>query len=316
MTHFDVHRGGLPPDTPCPSDLDLARFVEGTLPPDARTLMVTHLAGCDDCREVVATVVAAQDVDDLSAARVAPTPAPPLPADAAAAAPPSWWRAPRTWAGALAAAALLVFAVRAASVRPDIAVDTSAAAVWTDLAAVVGPTRTLEARLSHLPNHVPLRAPTRSAAADTGFAAHALAARLAERAALPAPDLSARHAAAVAALVAGRADEAVTRLDAVLAAVPAAAPGRADLLADLAAAHAALADQTTRDQWAAALAAAEQALAIDAAHEAARFNRALALERLGRRDAAAAAWRDLAGDAATTAGWRDEAARHARALLP
>ena len=57
-------------------------------------------------------------------------------------------------------------------------------------------------------------------------------------------------------------------------------------------------------------------VAHNATHEAARFNQALALERLGRREAALAAWRDIADHGALSAGWRDEAARHARALVP
>ncbi|MCC6988096.1 MAG: zf-HC2 domain-containing protein [Acidobacteria bacterium] len=322
MTHFDIHRGGLPPDTPCPPDLEVARFVEGTLPPDARARMVTHLAECDDCREVVATVVAAQDVDDITAPLTAPVPAATasaeLSASAGAVSAPSWRRAPGTWAAALAVAAMAVIAVRVVSTPPE--ADPADASTWSDLAAVVGPARALEARLSGMPAHVPLRAPARSAAADTDFAARALAARLAEQAAqpaaLPGTRLAASHAAAVAALLAGRADEAVTRLDAVLAETPATVPARADLLADLAAAHAALADATTRDHWTAALTAADQALALDSTHGAARFNRALALERLGRREAAIAAWHDIAGDTATASGWREEAARHARALVP
>lgn len=312
MTHFDVHRGGLP-DTPCPSDLELARFVEGTLPADARTRMVAHLAGCDDCREVVATVVAAQDVDQLNTAAPAPAVPPSAPSR-------SWLRTPAAWVGALSAAALLAVAVRVVSVRPEAPAAATDAAAWTEVAQVVGPARVIEPRLSGLPAHVPLRPPTRAAGAEAGFAAEALAARLAERAALPTADAAARraarHAAAVAALLAGRADDAVAQLDAALADTSVAAFERADLLADLAAAHGALADTTAREHWSRALAAADQALMIDGAHGAARFNRALALERLGRRDAALAAWRDIAGDPATAAGWRDEAARHARALVP
>lgn len=278
--------------------------------------MVAHLAGCDDCREVVATVVAAQDVDAVTAAAPAPAPAPALP-------PPGpsrpWLRAPATWAGTLSAATLLAVVVRFALMRPE-APTAADAAVWTEVAQTMGPARVIEPRLSGLPAHVPLRPPTRAAGAEAGFAAEALAARLAERAAMPTADAAARraarHAAAVAALLAGRADDAVMRLDAALADTPAAAPERADLLADLAAAHGALADTSTREHWTAALAAADQALTVDGVHEAARFNRSLALERLGRRDAALAAWRDIAGDAAIAAGWRDEAARHARALVP
>lgn len=321
MTSFDIHRGGRPPATPCPSDLDLALFVEGTLSPDSRDRLVMHLAECDDCREVVATVVAAQEVDDPSAPVAGPAAVAPGTAVPPVAPAPSRRRAPGIWVAALAVAATAAIALRVMSPGPD-AGDVAAAdaSVWTELAQAVGPVRMLKARLSGLPAHVPLKALTRPGPADAGLAAQAVAARLAERAALPTADAAAgraaRHAAAVAALVAGRAGEAVTRLDAVLADTPAMAPERADLLADLAAAHAALAGVTTRDQWTAALNAAEEALAMDAAHEAARFNRALALERLARREAALAAWRDIAADAATATGWRGEAARHARALVP
>lgn len=325
MTHFDVHRGGLTANTPCPSDLELARFVEGTLPPDLRARMVAHLAECDDCREVVATVVAAQEGEDGPAGVTAPEPEPPASAapehaSSEPAPPSSRLGAAITWAGGLAAAALLVFAVRGISTNQEPPVVAADAAVWSDVAQAVGPARAIEARLSGLSTHVPLGAPTRSAAADSGFAAQALAARLTERAAGPtATDVerrAVRHAAAVAALLAGRADDAVAQLEAALADTTAAASERADLLADLAAALGTRADTTTRAHWAAALTAADQALALDGRHEAARFNRALALERLGRGEAALAAWRDIADDAATASGWRDEAARHARALVP
>lgn len=306
MSHFDVHRGGRPPATPCPSDLELARFVEGTLPPDSRDRIVLHLAECNDCREVVATVVAAQEVDDLSA----PAPAPALASR----------HVPGTLDAALAVAAPAATAARDTSPGLGAGRVAAAASVWTELAQAVGPVRTLEARLSGLPAHASLEAPTRSGPADAGSAAQAVAARLAERAALPMADAAdrrvARHTAAVAALVAGRAREAVTLLDAALADTPAMAPGRADLLADLAAAHAALTDMPAHARWTAALTAADEALAIDAAHAAARFNRALALERLDRREAALAAWRDIAGDTAIATGWREEAARHAGALVP
>ena len=267
--------------------------------------MVAHLAECDDCREVVATVVAAQDVEAVSA------PTPPV--------SPSWLRGPGRWAAAVAVAALAVIAVRVVVTRPNAPAGVADTPAWTELAEVVGPARAIEARLSGLATHVPLEPPTRAAGADAGFAAQALAARLAEEAALPADPAvrrAARHAAAVAALVAGRANDAVTRLEAALAEVPATAPERADLLADLAAAHAELAEVTTREHWTAALAAAEEALALDAAHGAARFNRALALERLNRTAEAREGWSAIAADAAVPAGWRDEAAGHARAPVP
>jgi hypothetical protein len=319
VTQFDIHRGGLTPDTPCPADLDLARFVEGTLPADARALMVAHLAECDDCREVVASVVAAQDVEPAHAPAPASAATPAVSGVPAASAAPSRLRGPATWATAVAVAALALIAVRIVVTRPGTPATVADTPAWTEMAEVVGTTRTIEARLSALPAHVPLEPPTRAAGADAGFAAQALAARLAEHAALPADPAvrrAARHAAAVAALIAGRADDAVTRLQDALAETPAAAPERADLLADLAAARAELAEVTTHEHWTAALAAADEALALDAAHEAARFNRALALERLDRAAEARAAWSAIAADGTVPSGWRDEAARHARALVP
>jgi anti-sigma factor RsiW len=146
VTHFDIHRGGLTPDTPCPTDLDLARFVEGSLQPDARTLMVAHLAECDDCREVVATVVAAQDVEPVTA------PAPPVPAPRATVAAPvtSFWLRGPTWAAAVAVAALAVVTVHVVT-RPDAPAGIADTSAWTELAQVVGPARAIEARLSGLP---------------------------------------------------------------------------------------------------------------------------------------------------------------------
>lgn len=59
-----------------------------------------------------------------------------------------------------------------------------------------------------------------------------------------------------------------------------------------------------------ALAAFERALALDEANDAARFNRAVALESLGRRAEAREAWRHyLAGAEDDDEGWREEARR-------
>lgn len=45
--------------TGCPSDLDLACFVDGLLDESGHAAFLRHLDGCDDCRDVVATVVEA-----------------------------------------------------------------------------------------------------------------------------------------------------------------------------------------------------------------------------------------------------------------
>jgi hypothetical protein len=294
----------------CPTDLELARFVEGTLAAGQRAVVMTHLADCDDCREVVATVVAAApgrtDVENEDEA------APPAPA-------PWWLRRPRQSAAALAVAAMVVVALRlgpsGAPARPTAPED-----VWTAVAAAVGPARAIEARLSGMTAHVPLAPPTRASAAEVDFGAQALAARLGDAATAAAATTdrdvrrAARHAAGVAALVAGRASESITLLEAALADAPAGVPARADILADLSAAHAETAETSSRDRWELALGAADDALTECATHTAARFNRALALERLARTDDALRAWRALAADGTLGAGWRDEAAGHVRVL--
>lgn len=45
--------------TACPSDIDLACFVDGRLDEEAHQAMLRHLDDCDDCRDVVATAVEA-----------------------------------------------------------------------------------------------------------------------------------------------------------------------------------------------------------------------------------------------------------------
>lgn len=45
--------------TACPSDIDLACFVDGRLDEHAHQAMLRHLDLCDDCRDVVATAVEA-----------------------------------------------------------------------------------------------------------------------------------------------------------------------------------------------------------------------------------------------------------------
>lgn len=311
MSHIDT-RTGPPALAACPADLDLARFVEGTLPAAARSRLVTHLDQCDDCREVVATVVAA--LPEVAATAD----------EDAAPAPRVWWlRRPATWATAAAMAAMVVFALRTGTPPPEGPGHLAAANSWVDVATAVGAVRSVEARLSGLPAHVPLASPTRAGTPDAALGLQALASRYGAAAGTPAADPSARRAArhlgGVANLVAGRAPEAIALLEAALADAPPASALRADVLADLSAAHAEFAEfaeMSSRQHWAQALRAADDALALDATHAAARFNRALALERLGRADDARRAWQALAADGTLAPGWRDEAAGHVRALAP
>ncbi len=285
--------------------LEIARFVDGRLDDEHRARMLMHLSECDDCRELVATVAAAspagrEGADDAHApARLSPR---------------AWWRRrPGAWAAAAALAAAAVFTFSLTPPPPAAPVD-----VWAEVATAIGPARTVEARLSRLPAHVPLAPPTRAETAGASFARQALAARLREAAAGPAEESDerrvVRHAAGVAALVAGRAADAVPLLESALVDASSSSSARADVLADLSAAYAELGKATSREHWTMALRAAEEALANDTTHATGRFNRALALEHLQRTDQALSAWRDLAADASLDPGWRKEAVDHARAL--
>jgi tetratricopeptide (TPR) repeat protein len=271
--------------TPCPPPEDLARFVDGALPDDARARTVAHLVACDDCREMVAM------------AAEAPAPSTGSPHEAAP-------RPRIAMYGALALAASVLLAVYV--MRPASAVQ--ATDPWSAITDAVGPTRPVEGRLSRVTRHAPFTAPSRSASgASSSFAAEAVAARLADAvtAASTADRAEAAHAAAVAALIAGHPADAVARLDRVVAE----APGSAARLNDLAVAHLALAAIESRVHFAAALEAADEALRLSPDLRAARFNRALALDGLGRAAEAHDAWQAIAADATDDPAWRDDAAR-------
>ncbi len=72
MTCDDAFRpkGGAPPPGPdltaCPSDLDLASFVDGQLDEGRHAAFVRHLDGCADCRDVVRTVCEALEADEAA----------------------------------------------------------------------------------------------------------------------------------------------------------------------------------------------------------------------------------------------------------
>lgn len=294
---------------PCPTELDLARFVDGTLPEADRAAMIEHLADCDDCREAV---VMAAEAPDLAAGRPVASPAPaavdaPVESPALPSARPARRYGP--WAAAAAGlAATVVFAIQLQR-PPASSPEGIAGDPWEAITSAVGPTRQVEARLAHVAGHVALAVPTRAVAAQaTTFAAAAVAARLADGiAAAPADQrAAASHAAGVAALVAGQPGPALKLLDAAVVA----SPGSADRLSDLAAVHLTIAASGSRLHWLAALEACDAALRREPGLAAARFNRALALEGLGRLDEARESWRVLAADAADDQGWRDEAVTH------
>lgn len=104
------------PDRPrpaCPSDTDLSRFIDDVADAAERAALVEHLEQCDDCREVVTTVLQAQEHLAPPFANVPPPDA--VGTDSRDATSLSrWWR----WLWALAAAMLAVLATGLALVWP------------------------------------------------------------------------------------------------------------------------------------------------------------------------------------------------------
>lgn len=122
-------------------------------------------------------------------------------------------------AGALAIAVLAVFALRTGVSSWTEGARLTADDPWAEIAAAVGPARTIQARLSGLTAHVPLAAPTRGAASANGFALQALAARLADTVtghAAFAGGANRLHLAGVAALVADQPADAMALLSRAL----------------------------------------------------------------------------------------------------
>lgn len=268
----------------CPTDPELASFVDGDLTSEARAGIVAHLAWCGACREVVATA-------SLDAAARDP-------------APVAWHRR----RGVCFAVAAGLVAALALMAMPRLTAP-APGSVWSELAQAAGEERGEDGRLSGIDHYRPMRGPSPGAEWDepeAGPELEALAARL-QATATEQPSPANLHAAAIAALMMGRADDAVRQL--TRAAAPAGAS--AGLFADLAAAHAARAVRSPTPQaatadWLGAVEAAERACGAGPRLPAAWFNRAIALQGLGRR-AAAQAWQDYLTRFPDEDGWRTEA---------
>ena len=218
----------------------------------------------------------------------------------------------RVWsvAGAvLAAAAALLLVVR---VQPEwwqrIAGDDGSDPRLEKLVAAVGTDRIVEGRLTGGFQYGPLRSTTRSGAEAENLSLLAAAAEL-ETASAASPSTDNLHAYGVAQVLLGRYDEGVRTLEQAAADQP--TNGR--LQSDLSAAYLARSGTPLgTDDSERALAAAARALQADATLAEARFNRALALERLGLREQAIAAWREATER--DRSAWRDEADRRLKSL--
>lgn len=246
----------------CPDPEVHAAFVAGTLSGAELTTMIEHLRECDDCRQVVAAAALIDrqfpsNVEVLMPRRKQP-----------------WWLV-----AAAAALAGLVFLTLWWMRRDD---DLFAELV----AAAPRDARYLEPRVSGDFPWAPLRAMRGTPSTDpaqmrlTGAAGEVLQKTANDT------SIEGRHAAAVAHLVTGHTREAESILTQL---APEARNAR--IWSDLAAARYALAlAMDDPSQFAGALAAADAALRIDSRVPEARFNRALAVDALGLREQARAAW--------------------------
>ncbi len=269
----------------CPDDEVLAAFIAGTLPAAELERVSAHLGECPECRSIMGEV-ARFERDELGTA----------PREVSERSSTPWWLA----AAAVIAVAVVLSAPWAIShLGPASPIDRLAAAAPKNK-------RTIEARITGF-GWAPMQRVVRGAGEQAdpaqmkliGAAGTILEQTESESSA------SAQHAAGVANLLTDRRSEAIAKLS-----TAAAASKDARIWSDLAAAHytAAIRDDEP-EHLKDALAAADQALAVDPKLPEALFNRALVLERMGLRDAAKQAWRTYL-NAEPNGDWAAEAHRH------
>ena len=264
----------------CLDDEVLASFADGRLKRSEMPAVLAHLRTCRRCMsalEVANEIVGAKEQRPFR----------------------SWW-----WSAAAAAviAAILI-------TGPLLRRQASPMSRLVKLAPADA--RLVETRLSAFA-WAPYRGPARAGDAADDARRLQLAGAAGDAVARADGDSSAeaQRTAGVALLLVGQPENAVKRLRAAAQR----APDDAGIWSDLAAAlDAAAVHLERRSMHAEALAAADRALAIDAAHPAALFNRALILEHLGLAGEARKAWqRYLAADASSP--WATEAREHLRRL--
>lgn len=283
----------------------LSEYADDVLELEARAEVEQHLADCGECRAVLAETMAflhAHPTTDAgtTAGRILP------------------FRARRWWAGVaagLAAAAGLVLAVRvlqpewvsglfpSRSDRPEL----------QELIAAVAdePRRPVEARLTGGFRYAPPPSVMRGPADGRVSAEVLIAAATLEQHAAADPSPAMEAALGVALLVQGDFDRAIDALERAVGRQP----ERAHFQNDLAAAYLERArTQNRADDLPRADAAAGRAIQLSPAMAEAWFNRALALEALGRREDAARAWQE-AIQYQQDPLWRDEARSHLDALM-
>ena len=202
-----------PLSSSCVDSATLAAFVDGQLERTERARVISHLARCPDCSELVGGVIA---VGEALASEPAPVVAPPEPV------PPSnkvFWTKRRGMAavggfGLLAASIVLVMLNRGSPLA--------------SLVAIVGDERLTVARPTGDFRYGPLRSPTRGSLETANLALLTEAARLRERAAETGATAD-LHAVGVAQLLAGHVADGVAALESAARAQPQDARLQADL---------------------------------------------------------------------------------------
>lgn len=285
----------------CPDAEVLAAYLDGTLERAGREGVEAHLAGCAECRSVVAETVRFQLEASPPSTDVVPlTRRRPMP------------RLVMTL-GALAAAAVLLLITWVALRPPSTDMDARRPEL-AELVAAVGDSRPFEPRLTGGFRYGPLQPVLRSGPGSD------LSVRLDLRIAvakleqahvdLSTPERTAAFASAQ--LVLGRVESALALLEEVTRRRSDSAP----VWSDLAAAYLVAASRTDDpDAAGKALVAADRALALNGRLPEALFNRALALEALGRAHEARAVWKTYASLPARDA-WTEEATRRAAEPRP
>lgn len=295
------------PVTPgmCPSSESLAAYLDGALATAERVAIESHLAGCDDCRDIASeSSLTFEDVD---------VPPQPVADDSKVV---DLRPARRRWRWPVATILTAAAAITVAFVVPTLipATDPSARPELAALVAAVGKSRPFEPRLTGGFNYGPLSPVMRSGegpfpqgSPTVRIAASALEKAHSERAT---PETAA--ARATAELVLGRVDEAIALLDQATRGASSVAAYWSDLSAAQLVRSDRIGDPAAAQKG---LAAANTALSLVPALAEARFNRALALERLGRRDEAKRAWAQLATEGASD-DWGRAASAYALAGNP
>lgn len=282
-----------PPSPPCVDAATLAAFVDGTLDEVSRGRVLSHVASCPDCYELVTEVVLTEsELEESRATDHAVRTAEVSDRQAKILS----WRRPLTFAAAGG-----LFAIAASVMFLIVDRDTP----FDSLVSIVGNQRLTEARPSGEFRYGPVRSPLRGPREVENLELRAEAARLRERADRTGSpeDL---HASGIAQLLAGDTANSVRILESGVQA----RPGDAAYRADLGAAYmtrflegGAQSDATT------ALDAFDKALALDPSTKEAWFNKALLLERLDRLGEAVVAWNKYL-ELQDEADWRAEAIRH------